>query len=263
MENFMFNYATQPLSIGKVLDNGIRLCVTSFPAIILFAFLAAVIMTLPGFFAPPPPQPGETIDAGQLLTQSLLPYMLSMLVGFVFMTAMIVRINATAESREIEMGMALSIGVKKLLPVFIGMILYMIAIMAGMVVLVIPGIILMLSLAFYQMLIVLDDNRTFEALRTSHRLVWGNWWRTATVFMVPAVFYIVIYIILGVILGMFIPFTEVANGQGIGTLELAFGIMMIAVSTITMPLFYSIALTQLNDLKLRKQGLDLEERISA
>jgi hypothetical protein len=81
--------------------------------------------------------------------------------------------------------------------------------------------------------------------------------------MVPAVFYLVIYVIFGLILGMFIPFTEVANGQGIGTLELALGIMMVAVSTFTMPLFYSIALTQLNDLKLRKQGLDLEERISA
>jgi len=263
MEVFMFNYATQPLSIGKVLDNGIRLCITSFPAIILFAFLAAVIMNLPTFFAPPPPQPGEAINAGQLMTQSLLPSMLAALVGFIFMTAMIVRINATAESREIGLGMALSIGVRKLLPVFIGMILYMIAIMAGMVALVIPGIILMLSLAFYQMLIVLDDNRTFEALRASHRLVWGNWWRTATVFMVPAVFYLVIYIIVGMILGMFIPFTEVANGEGMGTLELAIGIMMIAVGTITMPLFYSIALTQLNDLKLRKQGLDLEERISA
>ena len=259
----MFNYATQPLPIGKVLDNGIRLCISSFPAIVLFAFLAAVIMTLPGFFAPPPPQPGEALDAGQLLTQSLLPSMLSMLVGFIFMTAMIVRINATAESREIGLGTALGIGVKKLLPVFIGMILYMIAIMAGMVALVIPGIILMLSLVFYQMLIVLDDNRTFEALRASHRLVWGNWWRTATVFMVPAVFYLVIYIIFGLIMGLFIPFTEVANGQGFGTLELALGIMMVAISTITMPLFYSIALAQLNDLKLRKQGLDLEERISA
>ncbi len=64
-------------------------------------------------------------------------------------------------------------------------------------------------------------------------------------------------------MGMFIPFTEVANSAGMGTLELAIGIMMIVVGTFTMPLFYSIALTQLNDLKLRKQGLDLEERISA
>jgi hypothetical protein len=263
MEVFMFNYATQPLSIGKVLDNGIRLCITSFPAIALFAFLAAVIMTLPSFFAPPPPQAGETVDVGQMVTTSLLPSLLAMLVGFIFMTAMIVRINATAQSREVGLGAALGIGLKKLLPVYIGMILYVIAIMAGMVVLIIPGLILMMSLAFYQMLIVLDDNRTIEALRTSHKLVWGNWWRTTTVFLVPGVFYIVIYTILGLVMGMFIPFADIANGEGAGSLQLGIGIMMIAVSTFTMPLFYSIALTQLNDLKLRKQGLDLEERISA
>jgi hypothetical protein len=263
MEVVMFNYATQPLSIGKVLDNGIRLCITSFPAIVLFAFLAAVIMTLPSIFAPPPPQPGETNDIGQMVTTSLLPSLLAMLVGFIFMIAMIVRINATAQSREVGLSAALGIGLKKLLPVYIGMILYMIAIMAGMVVLIIPGLILMMSLAFYQMLIVIDDNHTIESLRISHKLVWGNWWRTATVFLVPGVFYVVIYIILGLVMGMFIPFTDIANGEGAASLQLGIGIMMIAVSTFTMPLFYSIALTQLNDLKLRKQGLDLEERISA
>lgn len=257
----MFNYATQPQSIGKVLDNGIRLCLTSFPAIVLFAFLAALITGLPNFFAPPPPQPGETIDAARVITHSLIPSLLAMLVGFVFMNAMMVRINATAQSREISLGASLGIGARKLLPVFLGMLLYMIAVMLGTVLLVIPGIILMLSLAFYQVLIVLDDNHTFEALRSSHRLVWGNWWRTATVFLVPTVLYMVIYLILGLVLGLFIPFAEGDASQA--TLELAIAVMMIAVSTFSMPLFYSIALTQLNDLKLRKQGLDLEERISS
>jgi hypothetical protein len=257
----MFNYAKQPQSIGKVLDNGIRLCLSSFPAIILFAFLAAVITGLPNFFAPPPPQPGETIDAARVMTQSLIPSLLAMLVAFIFMNAMLVRIDATAQSRDIGMGASLGIGIRKLLPVFIGMILYMVAVMLGMVLLVVPGIILMLSLAFYQVLIVLDDNRMFESLRASHRLVWGNWWRTATVFLVPTVLYMVLYLVLGLILGLFIPFTEGENTQA--TLELAIGIMVIAVSTMSMPLFYSIALTQLNDLKLRKQGLDLEERINS
>ena len=257
----MFNYATQPQSIGKVLDNGIRLCIASFPAIILFAFLAAVITSLPGFFAPSPPQSGETIDAAEAVTQVLLPSLLSILVGFIFMNAMMVRIDATAQSRDIGVGSSLGIGVRKLLPVFIGMILYTIAIMLGTVLLVIPGLILMLSLVFYQVLIVLEDHRTIESLRASHRLVWGNWWRTATVFLVPTVLYMVIYLILGLVLGLFIPFTQGEAGQG--TLEMAISIMMIAVSTFSMPLFYSIALTQLNDLKLRKQGHDLEERISS
>ena len=75
----MFHYATQPQSIGKVLDNGIRLCLTSFPAIVLFAFLAALITGLPNFFAPPPPRPGEAFDAAQVITQSMIPSLLAML----------------------------------------------------------------------------------------------------------------------------------------------------------------------------------------
>ena len=257
----MFNYATQPQSIGKVLDNGIRLCLASFPAIVLFAFLAALITSLPGFLAPPPPESGEAVDVAQVMSKTLVPSLLSMLVGFVFMNAMMVRIHATAHDRNIGMGASLGIGVKKLLPVFVGMIIYMVAILLGMVLLVIPGIILMLSLAFYQMLIVVDDNRTFESLRASHRLVWGNWWRTATVFLVPAVLYLVIYVVLGLVLGLFIPLTEGEGGRT--TLELAINVMTVAVSTFSMPLFYSVALTLLNDLKLRKQGLDLEARIGS
>jgi hypothetical protein len=126
---------------------------------------------------------------------------------------------------------------------------------------VIPGVILMLSLAFYQMLIVVDGNRTFASLRASHRLVWGNWWRTATVFLVPAVLYLVIYVVLALVLGMVIPFTDGEGGRT--TLEFAINVMTIGVGTFSMPLFYSVALAQLNDLKLRKQGLDLEARIGS
>jgi hypothetical protein len=257
----MFNYATQPQSIGRVLDNGIRLCLTSFPAIVLFAFLAAFITGLPAFFAPPPPQSGEAVEVSQVISKTLLPSLLAMLAGFVFMNAMMVRIDATAHARSIGVGTSLGIGIRKLLPVFVGMVVYMVAVMLGMVLLVIPGVILMLSLAFYQMLIVVDGNRTFASLRASHRLVWGNWWRTATVFLVPAVLYLVIYVVLVLVLGMVIPFTDGEGGRT--TLEFAINVMTIGVGTFSMPLFYSVALAQLNDLKLRKQGLDLEARIGS
>jgi hypothetical protein len=257
----VFNYATQPQSIGKVLDSGIRLCFASFPAIVLLAFLAALITGLPAFFAPPRPEPGTAVDVAQLMSKTLVPSVLATVVGLVFMNAMMVRIDATAHARNLSVGTSLGIGVRKLLPVFIGMLIYLIAVMLGVVLLVIPGFILMLSLAFYQMLIVVDGNRTVESLRTSHRLVWGNWWRTATVFLVPTALYVVIYFVLGLVMGLVVPFTEGEGGRA--TLEFALRVATIVVGTISMPLFYSVALAQLNDLKLRKQGLDLEARISS
>ena len=257
----MSNYATQPQSIGKVLDNGIRLCLASFPAIVLFAFLAALIIGLPAFFAPPPAETGEAVDAAQVMSKTLVPSLFAMLAGFVLMNAMMVRIDATAHARNIGMGVSIGIGVRKLLPVFVGMVVYLIAVLLGMALLVIPGLILMLSLAFYQMLIVVDGNRTLESLRASHRLVWGNWWRTATVFLVPTVLYLVIYVVLGLVLGFVFPLAD--DEEGRATLEFAINVMTIAVGTFSMPLFYSVALAQLNDLKLRKQGHDLEARIGS
>jgi hypothetical protein len=130
-----------------------------------------------------------------------------------------------------------------------------------MIALVIPGIILSISLVFYSALIINDNESIFSSLKSSHRLVWGNWWRTATVFLVPMFFFFVIYTGLLMIFGL----SGWAGGfdgdmQSMMAYLVAFSTVM---SAIGMPMVYSILLVQLHDLKLRKQGRDLEERVNA
>lgn len=256
----MFEYADKPLSIGKVLDHGLRLCASSFASVVGLAFLASIVYSLPSLILPQP-QPGEIIHPLQALGDFFLPFMLSMLVGLGFFNALILRVDASAKQQNLPLGTALSSGFKKLLPVFIGVLLYMLVVILGLILLIIPGLILMLSLFFYQILIVLDNNGILESLKNSHRLVWGNWWRTATVFMIPGIFIIVIYVILGFIFATSAPLTNA--DESTASIQLTFTLISLLINTLTMPLFYSIGLVQLHDLKLRKQGLDLAQRLGS
>jgi hypothetical protein len=97
------------------------------------------------------------------------------------------------------------------------------------------------------------------ALRQSARLVWGNWWRLAVIFTVGGVIVFVIAILLGVLiaaiiswLGVGLPvmtsvvFTEVANALG----------------AVIVPFAGALLLATFGDLRVRKEGTDLQQRIA-
>ena len=59
-------------------------------------------------------------------------------------------------------------------------ILYGLAIVVGLILLVIPGIILSISLCLAFYLVALENKGAVDSLKSSHALVKGYWWRTAT-----------------------------------------------------------------------------------
>ena len=83
-------------------------------------------------------------------------------------------------------------GMRRLLPVILASLLYGLAVLGGSLLVIIPGIIVWLSLAFYALCITLEGDGIIESLRHSHRLVWGNWWRTAMIGSVVLVVYYVL-----------------------------------------------------------------------
>ena len=125
--------------------------------------------------------------------------------------------------------------------------------------------ILWLSLAFYALCIVLEGDGILESLRHSHRLVWGNWWRTAIIGSVVFVVYYVIY------LAIEIPFAvidqivfESEPGDLPGFAQAMLSLLGSTLSTVvTFPLMTSVFVAVFHDLKLRKEGHDLEARVEA
>jgi hypothetical protein len=189
------------------------------------------------------------------------------LIMYIFYNAVIYRIGNVAKGTEDDLFESLIVGIKKAIPVFIALILYSLIVGLGMMLLIIPGLILMLTLLFYQILIVNDNEGIVSSLRTSHRLVWGNYWRTAAVITVPVFIMIVFLMIPGIIQG----YTEAMNQAemvrqgGVATsYQQSYGLADIVsslLSSIAMAVLAAVCIAHLNDLKLRKSGSDLEQRM--
>ncbi len=263
---------TQPAGIGRVLDSGFKLFAASLkPVFVLVVFTAAIniILQYAMFQIMLPAQQFATQEemgqymmeaAPQLIGISVMIWVISI----VLYNAILSRVGEVARGGDGVMYDALVVGIRKVLPVFIAAILYTLAVSIGFMLLIIPGLILMITLLFFQVLIVVDDEGIIASLKESHRLVWGNYWRTTAVILVPIFIMYALIMVVGFAAGFLTAFTtpEMAEGQ----MHMSFGwfdILMAGVSVLMVPMLDAIFVAHVNDLKLRKSGSDLELRMVA
>ncbi len=264
----MYRLPTEPGSIGHTLDAGFKLYFVSFKRVLVLSILAALSLAVPmlavvlaiPMFSGEGQAPGAALIAvfviGVLVVTGLYLW---------FYIAAMCRIGGVAYGQNLTLGACLSTGLRRLIPVILASLLYGLAMMGGMILFIIPGMILWLSLAFYTLCIVLEGDGILESLRHSHRLVWGNWWRTATIGTVVFIVYYVIY------LAIEIPFVivdqivfESEAGDLPGFAQAMLSMLGSTLSTvITFPLMLSVFVAVFHDLKLRKEGHDLEARVEA
>ncbi|MGR9053477.1 MAG: YciC family protein [Gammaproteobacteria bacterium] len=247
----------EPSSIGKILDSSFRLYILSFKKLVGLAFIVAIISMIFNIVIQSiMPEIQDNSDPAAMM--SILPTLIggSILVGLLsmfFYIAMVYRLDNVANEIEDNFGEALAAGFRKFPTMLLASILYTLACGLGFVLLVIPGLILSLSLIFYPFLIIVEEESAFEALKSSHKLVWGNWWRTMGVFMVPGVVLFIVFMMLGILAGLF-----ASAEPGISWVDVVNNLMMV----IYMPFLYGLGYTQYQDLKLRAYGADLEARMT-
>jgi hypothetical protein len=264
----MYRLPTEPGSIGHTLDAGFKLYFVSFKRVLVLSILAALSLAVPmlavvlaiPMFSGEGQAPGAAFIAvfviGVLVVTSLYLW---------FYIAAMCRIGGVAHGQNLTLGACLSTGLRRLIPVILASLLYGLAMMGGMILFIIPGMILWLSLAFYTLCIVLEGDGILESLRHSHRLVWGNWWRTATIGTVVFIVYYVIYLAIEipfVIVDQIVFESEAGDLPGFAQAMLSMLGSTLA-TVITFPLMLSVFVAVFHDLKLRKEGHDLEARVEA
>lgn len=247
----------RPNTIAKVLDSGFKLYIVSFKKLVFLALTAAsaglafnvlVQIKLPVLENATYSSTG--MPALSSILAALAFYGMATMVLYV---AMVYRIDNLVQQREDSISEAVMIGLRKLPGMLLASILYLVTCIAGMLLLVIPGIILSLSLIFYSFVLVLQDQSAYRALKSSHKLVWGNWWRTLTVFMVPGIIVMIVFIMLGIIAGM----TNSLSAH-FSWMDVVSNLFM----AIYLPFFYCLGYVQYRDLELRVFGGDLEARMA-
>ncbi len=252
----MIILATEPASIAKVLDASIKLYTACFSRLWgIFSILAVLEISMSLLTQKLKHEPLASPTVAIEFPAENLPVM-----GFIFIllalslvlyTAILYRLDNVANEREDRFFEAITVGFRAFPSIFFSSILYIIAMVVGLILLIVPGVILMMSLSFYFYFILIDGFGSYAALKASHVLVWGHWWRTSTIFTVPMVIWIAMIFTLGFLMHILTADNQVLMDIGINLLSVFFT-----------PYFFALGYVQFEDLKLRKSGSDLAYRLA-
>jgi hypothetical protein len=263
---------TQPQSIGGVLDTTFQLYKASVVKMIPLSLLMviasspqSIYMFTSGGIA------GNAADPFAMLAMMQSGgYWLASLVGLVFTmltwSAAYLKIGAIGAGGDLGVGPALAKALSRLPAVLIMVLLFGIALAIGAILLIIPCLILMVSLGLCFNTALFEEKGPVEALSESHRLVWGNWWRTAAILTVGFVIIFVIYLVAGMIIGVIAPMIVLGGGgtDDLVLFTLVSGLLVgVLMSLLVTPFYISLAIAIYWDLKLRKDGGDLAARVGA
>jgi hypothetical protein len=261
---------SQPQSIGGVLDTTFQLYKATVVKLIPLSLLLVVASCLQYIYIFVRGGANPADPVAMLAAAGSWGYWLSVVAGVFGSTwitaATYLKVAAAGAGGELGIGAALQASLPRVPALFLMMILFMLAVMLGAVLLIVPGIILMVSLFLCYPTALFDSKGPLSALTESHRLVWGNWWRTFVMLTVGLIILIVMYLIVAMIVGLVAPLLMI-GGVGTDAVVLYALVSMLLIfvllSLLLTPFYISLGIAIYWDLKLRKDGGDLAARAGA
>jgi hypothetical protein len=136
--------------------------------------------------------------------------------------------------------------------------LLLVACVTGIVLMVIPGIYLIVRWVLWVVAYADERRGPLAALRTSWRLVGGHWWRTALILTVITVVTFVVSMVLVTVLA----YVSEVMALDQATRLIASQVMQGLLQVLYLPAFTVSLVAIYNDLRLRKEGGDLQARLA-
>jgi hypothetical protein len=262
---------TQPQAVGGVLDTTFQLYKASLVKMIPLSLLVAVAGSPSSIYVFTQGGAGNAADPFAMFAMMRsMNYWLAAVAGMIGSTwmwsAAYLRVASIGTGEEIGLGTAVQNALTRLPSMLIMVILLVIALALGFVLLIVPFLILTVSLALCFNTALFDNKGPVEALSESHRLVWGNWWRTTAIFTVGFIVLLVIYMVAALIIGVITPLLVLGGGgtENVLLVSMISGLLIgVLMSVLVTPFWIAMAIATYWDLKLRKDGGDLAARVGA
>jgi Uncharacterised protein family (UPF0259) len=261
----MYAKPVEPHTIGVVIDDSIRLFRASFQNVVPLSVVAEIPAAALRLYLESQLKGIAEDDPLALLAVFAQPniwlsYLLTAPVILVLYVAVLANVDSVARAAPIGFGGSLRAGLR-LFPRVLGMVVVsLVLLIIGLVLLVVPGIYLYGALYLAAAAIVVDDAGLLDSLAASVRLTWGHWWRSATIFSVVLMVVAIVGGVLGgTVVGIFAKIFGVRSLPSIVASQLlayVFGVVVMSLGPSTMLSIYY-------DLKLRREGSDLAERVQA
>jgi len=255
----MYTQPTEPMGIGQVVDKAFQLTKASFSRVWYLALLSAIASSVHAGYQYS--QGPEALQGGlmQQDTTSWVVYICGVLLSLLFASTIYLKQHAAASGQPGggEFGVAL----RKLPATVFAVILFGIAVGVGMILLIVPGIILLISLILFQLMVLLEDKGPLASLNASHKLVWGNWWRTFGLLLLALVIVMVMYFMVAFAAGITVAI--LAGNDAMLAAMITMALVIVLMQILVGPFFAALVLSIYYDLKLRRQGGDLAVRVGA
>jgi hypothetical protein len=272
-----------PQSIGQALDSGFRIFQVSLVKCLLYGAVSMIAGQLPNIYFIAIGRPLTRFGGGDPLWIAL--YLVGAVIMLLMYAALLLRQHAIASGQRVgtrgELSMALrrlpaylalivlSLVIMLIGPVVMGLVAgivgaigsqnYALLILCGLIG-ALPFIYVATPLAFGPPALLLDGKGPVRAIDYVMRLIRGNWWRATAIFTVALVLVIVFYGVAMVIVGMVLP---LAGATDVAAVTAATGVVYVVLGSIGLPFFSAVLLATYGDLKVRREGVDLERRVAS
>lgn len=238
----------RPIGVGELLDGAIKLYLANWAT--FMAIVAVVVVPLgllQALFAEPP------LPSGAPPGPNAPTLLVSAVQGLLVFTLVEAAMAKTAA--DVYLGEPTGVGraYRYAVPL-IGALLWVgvlagLAFAVGFVLLVVPGIFLLLRFYFARVVVVLEGERGTQAMRRSWRLVKGSTWRVLGIVLL-------VMLITGVAQAVLaIPFGIAGFVTGVPALNIVGSVLA---SVVVTPLVSLATVLLYFDLRVRKEGFDLE-----
>ena len=258
-------YAPQlrPLSVGEVLDASFKVVRQSFGTLAMCVLVVAVPLSIVQTLVAASTRDNAfnldtttdtSVDTGTEIAGQLLSATLSVILMTLAAAACFRAVSGVYLGESPTVGSSLSFAAGRLLPLIGLALLYFIGIIPAFIALIIPGIWLSVAWSLSYPALLSEGLGPVAAVRRSFRLVRGRWWAT---FGALFVMYLLVAVVSGII-GVLFGATLIAATDNEAVAAVISTIANTLSSLITLPLMAAVLTIIYFDLRVRKEGFDLQ-----
>ena len=260
----------RPLGFGEILDAAIKIVrrrfkhlmlatlVATGPVLLLGAIIQFSANADPNKLVIKPTNPGDppTFDMAAIKVYgaaTIVSTILALIGGRIATGATIKIASGAYLGEQPDWRASLRFAFSRVGPLLFLTLLSTLAVLAGLVLCVIPGIYLSVAFALDVPVLFLEDKSATQALSRSRQLVEGHWWRTLGLLIVSS---LLAGVVAGILSAIFTIPAALIDSTFVAFLLRAIGTLV--ATLITTPISAAIALVMYMDLRVRKEGYDLE-----
>ncbi len=262
----MYSRPSAPLSIGGVIDDAIRVYRQSFSRCWIPALLLSLVSGLIGLWLSTHALAGfNTGNPAAMMRLYSQPSVYGLylvqwvLTAALYGTLLLAQDGATGGAVQ-TLSEAFGSGLARIGGAILAMILFGLIVSVGFLLLLVPGFFFLGALCLWPVALYVDGDGAVASLHTSRALTRGHWWRTSAILTVA----LIIILVFSTVVGLLAGGLSVLGLRRDPTLALIGiqGIAMLA-NIFIVPMYSAVLLSTYRDLKLRREGGDLADRLGA